>query len=52
MNEQGQREVEEAMKGVESVLQSHIPPFRKLPYCSKCAYKDFCYAGEEEEGEV
>lgn len=42
-------EVRSAMEGVNEVLQGELPHYQKLKYCSKCAYQDFCEAGEGEE---
>ncbi|WP_055106670.1 CRISPR-associated protein Cas4 [Paenibacillus ihumii] len=39
-------EVRAALEGVHQVLNGELPPFQKLKYCSKCAYQDFCEAGE------
>ncbi|MDU5949158.1 MAG: CRISPR-associated protein Cas4 [Paenibacillus macerans] len=42
-------EVRSAIEGINEVLQGELPHYRKLKYCSKCAYQDFCEAGEGEE---
>lgn len=46
LDEVGERRVLEAIRGMKRVLSGPIPPLRKLSYCSKCAYRDFCFSGE------
>ncbi len=39
-------EVRAALEGAQKVLNGELPAYGKLRYCSKCAYQDFCEAGE------
>lgn len=36
-----------ALGEINDIIAGKVPSYRKLPYCSKCAYRDFCEAGEE-----
>jgi len=49
LDDAGERRVLEAIRGVKRILSGPIPPLRKLPFCSKCAYRDFCFSGEVED---
>jgi len=41
---QAEKEVVVALKRVKEIInQPHPPPVRKLPYCRKCAYYEFCW---------
>jgi CRISPR-associated exonuclease Cas4 len=46
LDENEEREVKRALAGIDQVIRGTIPSFRKLPYCGKCAYRDFCFSGE------
>jgi CRISPR-associated exonuclease Cas4 len=46
LDEAGERRVKAALVDIQRVIAGSIPEFRKLPYCGKCAYKDFCFSGE------
>lgn len=50
LDEKGEAKVKRALKEIVKILNGPVPPFRKLPYCRKCAYKDFCFSGEVDEG--
>lgn len=53
LNEKEEKEVEEAMEGVRKVTDSNKPPaVINHPYCKKCAYYSFCYAGEPIDDET
>lgn len=45
----GEEKVKLALADIKKILNGPVPAFRKLPYCGKCAYKDFCFSGGEEE---
>jgi len=49
LDEAGEVQVKIAMKNIKRIVNSEIPKFKKLPYCGKCAYKDFCLSGEVNE---
>lgn len=41
-------EIEEALVNINSICESKYPPtLQKLPYCTKCAYYEFCFVKEE-----
>lgn len=42
------RRLKNVLQEIPSILNGPIPPFKKLPYCGKCAYRDFCFSGEVE----
>ncbi len=43
---QYEKEVEEALIKVQEILKMDKPPMlQKLPYCTKCAYYEFCFVG-------
>ncbi|KOC30894.1 CRISPR-associated protein Cas4 [Clostridium botulinum] len=45
-----EEEVKSTLIDINKIINSHKPPkLKKLPYCTKCAYYQFCFAGEEEE---
>lgn len=45
-----EQKLERMMKDIQVIQeQSHPPALRKLPYCSKCAYFDFCFSDEQED---
>ncbi|NPB07811.1 MAG: CRISPR-associated protein Cas4 [Aquificae bacterium] len=45
LTEEREREIENILREVERILSSsQIPPLEKKPYCSRCAYAEFCFA--------
>jgi CRISPR-associated exonuclease Cas4 len=46
LDDKGVKQVKAALANIHRILHGSIPNFRKLPYCGKCAYKDFCFSGE------
>ncbi|KEI06833.1 CRISPR-associated protein Cas4 [Clostridium botulinum] len=45
-----EEEVKSTLIDINKIINSHKPPkLKKLPYCTKCAYYQFCFAGEKEE---
>jgi len=46
LDAEGEKRVREALAQIPRILNGPIPPFRKLAYCGKCAYRDFCFSGE------
>lgn len=46
LDDDGETQVKTAMANIKRIVGGRIPKFKRLPYCGKCAYKDFCYAGE------
>jgi CRISPR-associated exonuclease Cas4 len=50
LTEKDEKAIEKAIKEIHAILQQpHPPALKKLPYCSKCAYYEFCYALEGDE---
>ncbi|KJE27109.1 hypothetical protein LG52_913 [Geobacillus kaustophilus] len=50
LTEEDERKVEKALKDIYQILQlPSPPPLKKLSYCPKCAYYEFCYALEGDE---
>jgi CRISPR-associated exonuclease Cas4 len=50
LTENDEKEIEKAIGEIYRVLQLNSPPpLKKLTYCSKCAYYEFCYALEGDE---
>ncbi|SFA50036.1 CRISPR-associated exonuclease Cas4 [Parageobacillus thermantarcticus] len=50
LTENDEKEIEQAIKEIYRVLQlPSPPPLKKLTYCPKCAYYEFCYALEGDE---
>uniref|UniRef100_C5D2U1 CRISPR-associated exonuclease Cas4 n=1 Tax=Geobacillus sp. (strain WCH70) TaxID=471223 RepID=C5D2U1_GEOSW len=50
LTEKDEKEIEKAIGEIYRVLQLHSPPrLKKLTYCPKCAYYEFCYALEGDE---
>lgn len=48
LTKEDEKKIEEILMDIENVISQEKPPkFKKLPYCSKCAYHSFCFAGEE-----
>jgi len=49
LNEDVELEIEEALKGIEQILQMKSPPqIINARRCKKCAYYSFCYVKEED----
>jgi CRISPR-associated exonuclease Cas4 len=50
LTEAGETKVIEALIDIKRILQRPRPPgLKKLRYCSKCAYYEFCFAMERDE---
>ncbi|KAF0994875.1 CRISPR-associated protein Cas4 [Geobacillus sp. TFV-3] len=50
LTEEDEQKIEKALKDMYQILQRPSPPpLKKLSYCPKCAYYEFCYALEGEE---
>jgi CRISPR-associated exonuclease Cas4 len=50
LTEKDEKAIEKAIKEIYTILQQPSPPaLKKLPYCSKCAYYEFCFALEGDE---
>lgn len=48
LTEEREKEIEEVLKSINVVTNLQIPPHvKKLPYCPKCAYYEFCFTKEE-----
>lgn len=48
LTEKGEQEIEDILIQINKITSTIIPPkLKKLPYCTKCAYYEFCYAKEE-----
>lgn len=46
LDDAGEARVKKAMMDIQRIVNGKLPKFKKLPYCGKCAYKDFCLSGE------
>ncbi|KGG79720.1 CRISPR-associated protein Cas4 [Caloranaerobacter azorensis H53214] len=47
LTDEYKREIEKALIDIKEILQKKKPPeLVKLPYCTKCAYYEFCFAKE------
>ena len=46
LDQAGEQRVKDALHRIPEILNGSIPAFKRLPYCSKCAYYDFCMSGE------
>ncbi|WP_242947958.1 CRISPR-associated protein Cas4 [Carboxydocella sp. ULO1] len=43
LTEESRKEVEDLIKKIQRlILQEKPPSYRRISYCSKCAYKEFC----------
>ena len=50
LTEKDESAIEKAIKEIYVILQSPSPPrLKKLPYCTKCAYYEFCFALEGDD---
>jgi len=48
LTEETEKEVEKALLRVKEITNLIVPPpIRKKPYCTKCAYYEFCFSGEK-----
>ncbi|MGL5069015.1 MAG: CRISPR-associated protein Cas4 [Sarcina sp.] len=48
LTETDEQRIEESLKQIDELLKLERPPLvEKLKICKKCAYYEFCYAGEE-----
>lgn len=45
LTQEGEKEVEDALTRIQSILKmDKPPPLQKKPYCSRCAYYEFCWS--------
>ncbi|WP_128894065.1 CRISPR-associated protein Cas4 [Longirhabdus pacifica] len=50
LNDDNRQVVVDAIEGAQNILQLPSPPkAKKVPYCKKCAYYEFCYVLEVDE---
>lgn len=50
LNYEMEKEIKNTLIDIDRIINDSKPPkLKKLPYCTKCAYYEFCFAGEEEE---
>ena len=48
LTEEGEHEVESALRQTREILDMPAPPpLERKPFCTKCAYYEFCFGGEE-----
>jgi len=48
LTEESEKEVEQALLKVKEITSFTCPPpIKKKPYCTKCAYYEFCFSGEK-----
>lgn len=53
LTEKRKKEIQKAIAEVYKIIDLPSPPaVKKVPYCKKCAYFEFCYAGECEEDDA
>ncbi len=49
LTEDDENRIRETLLKINEILRGKKPPkIEKLPYCKKCAYYEFCYAGERD----
>ncbi|MFD3448267.1 CRISPR-associated protein Cas4 [Microbacteriaceae bacterium 4G12] len=49
LTEQDKLEISKWLEQIQQIIQQQTPPKKeKLRYCTKCAYYEFCWVGEEE----
>lgn len=49
LNEENIKELEKAMEEIKSIGKLTVPPSpKKIKYCTNCAYREYCWAGEDE----
>jgi CRISPR-associated exonuclease Cas4 len=46
LDECSEKEVQIALDQIPNILAGPIPGLKRLSYCAKCAYYDFCFSGE------
>lgn len=50
LTEKDERKLDSIQSDIESIIDRQSPPkLLKKPYCTKCAYYDFCYATERDD---
>lgn len=43
-----EEKIKEVLIDIKNIVESEKPPkLKRLPYCTKCAYYEFCFSGEE-----
>ena len=42
--------VEEALEAIPTIVKGSMPAPERKRYCAKCAYEEFCWGGEMDEG--
>ncbi|MDI1471657.1 MAG: CRISPR-associated protein Cas4 [Thermodesulfovibrio sp.] len=48
LTEESEKEVEQALLKVKEITSFAVPPpIKKKPYCTKCAYYEFCFSGDK-----
>jgi CRISPR-associated exonuclease Cas4 len=51
LTEEDEKKLDLMEKEIEKIIEmDQAPKLVKKPYCKSCAYFDFCFAGEDEEG--
>lgn len=49
LTEDDENRIRETLLKINEIIRGKKPPkIEKLPYCKKCAYYEFCYAGERD----
>lgn len=44
LDEEGRARLQAAIEGLQELLQEHLPPPpERIPWCRRCAYRDFCW---------
>jgi len=45
LNDELKRKLEDAISHIKEIVKSEIPPHpKKIPFCKRCAYNEFCWA--------
>lgn len=48
LTEENQEQLEKVIKDIHKYARMPVPPPpKKIKYCTKCAYREYCWAGEE-----
>lgn len=48
LTEEMEEKIKEVLIDIKNIVQSEVPPkLKRLPYCTQCAYYEFCFAREE-----
>lgn len=48
LTDEMEEKIKEVLIDIKNIVESEVPPkLKKLPYCTKCAYYEFCFAREE-----